>query len=101
MVQEWLTQNWHSAFDLSPQTWQRFQTKLRSILNEHALNARLSEFGADFYDLRALQVMEKKTMLSTIQTSRFDVHHQLKLCQLSLPKRIQRKLLSQLKKWNV
>lgn len=54
-IETWLTRRWHSAFQLSGATWERFREKTRSILNEHLLTARLEEMGTDIYDLRFLR----------------------------------------------
>lgn len=42
---EWLTTRWHSRFELNADTWEVFRTKVRNILNEALLTARLAEAG--------------------------------------------------------
>jgi hypothetical protein len=42
---EWLTERWHSRFDLNTNTWQLFKTKVAAILNESLLTAKLAELG--------------------------------------------------------
>lgn len=42
---EWLTERWHSRFDIEETTWDLFRTKVRNILNESLLTARLREIG--------------------------------------------------------
>ena len=42
---EWLTERWHSKFEINAQTWDLFRTKVRNILNESMLTARLGEIG--------------------------------------------------------
>lgn len=54
-LETWLTRHWHSAFELSGATWDRFREKVRSILNEHMLTGRLEGVGAVIYDLRFLR----------------------------------------------
>ncbi len=92
-LRQWLTKDWHSAFELCPETWQKFQTKLRSILNEHALSCRLASAGISCYDLRALQ----KLSSLNVSPATFDVKKQLQLCRPSFWKRVKRKIASKLK----
>jgi len=42
---EWLTQRWHSRFAIEAKTWELFRTKVRNILNEALLTAKLAESG--------------------------------------------------------
>lgn len=42
---EWLTERWHSKFEISRTTWDLFKTKSAAILNESFLTAKLSELG--------------------------------------------------------
>lgn len=42
---EWLTKRWHSKFEINSQTWGLFRTKVRNILNESLLTARLGDIG--------------------------------------------------------
>lgn len=42
---EWLTSRWHSRFQIAPATWDLFRTKVRNILNEALLTARLAKAG--------------------------------------------------------
>jgi hypothetical protein len=38
---EWLTQRWHSKFQIEEKTWELFRTKVRNILNESLLTPLL------------------------------------------------------------
>lgn len=60
-IEQWLTEKWHSAFDLSDATWDRFRDKARSIVNEHALTGRLRELGVPLYDLRFLRERRRES----------------------------------------
>nr|MBF0223156.1 hypothetical protein [Desulfobulbaceae bacterium] len=42
---EWLTERWHSKFEISQNTWDIFKTKSAAILNESLLTAKLAELG--------------------------------------------------------
>jgi len=42
---EWLTERWHSKFQINAGTWDLFRTKVRNILNESLLTARFAEIG--------------------------------------------------------
>ncbi len=42
---EWLTEHWHSRFDINANTWQLFKTKAAAIINESLLTAKLAELG--------------------------------------------------------
>lgn len=42
---EWLTKRWHSKFEINERTWVLFRTKVRNILNESLLTARLKRAG--------------------------------------------------------
>jgi hypothetical protein len=42
---EWLTQHWHSRFEISEQTWEVFRGKVLTILNEALLSAKFAESG--------------------------------------------------------
>jgi|GEM_PF-3060977 len=44
---EWLTQRWHSSFEIDAQTWELFKAKLRAIFNEALLSAKFVEQGYD------------------------------------------------------
>jgi hypothetical protein len=42
---EWLTKRWHSKFQIEEKAWDLFRIKVRNILNESLLTARLAEIG--------------------------------------------------------
>ncbi|MDD5759461.1 MAG: hypothetical protein PHI06_10300 [Desulfobulbaceae bacterium] len=42
---EWLTEKWHSRFEISQDTWQLFTTKAAAIFNEALLTAKFKELG--------------------------------------------------------
>ncbi len=42
---EWLTERWHSKFDINANTWELFKTKAAAIINESLLTAKLAELG--------------------------------------------------------
>jgi hypothetical protein len=42
---EWVTERWHSKFEISKHTWDLFRTKAAAIFNESLLTAKLSELG--------------------------------------------------------
>ncbi len=42
---EWLTERWHSKFQIEEKTWNLFRIKVRNILNESLLTARFAEIG--------------------------------------------------------
>jgi len=44
-IVEWLTERWHSRFDLSSETWELFKTKAAAIFNEALLTAKFKELG--------------------------------------------------------
>jgi hypothetical protein len=44
-IVEWLTQNWHSKIELSPDTWSLFRAKVKAIFNEALFSVRLRELG--------------------------------------------------------
>lgn len=44
---EWLTERWHSRFEINSQTWVFFKNKVAAILNEALLSARFREAGFD------------------------------------------------------
>jgi hypothetical protein len=44
---EWLTERWHSRFEINHQTWDLFKNKVAAILNEALLSARFIEAGFD------------------------------------------------------
>lgn len=58
--EQWLTQDWHSAFPLNPKNWERFRNKIHSILNEHALTGRCKEMQVPLYDLHFLKLFCQK-----------------------------------------
>ena len=45
MVLTWLTKEWHGKFDINETTWNLFRHKLRSLLNESLLTARITKLG--------------------------------------------------------
>jgi|WetSurMetagenome_2_1015567.scaffolds.fasta_scaffold00204_12 hypothetical protein len=45
MVVTWLTKEWHSKFDINEVTWALFRCKVRSLLNESLLTARIRNLG--------------------------------------------------------
>lgn len=42
---EWLTERWHSRFEIKQDTWQLFTTKAAAIFNEALLTAKFKELG--------------------------------------------------------
>lgn len=44
-IVEWLTERWHSRFDINPDTWELFKTKATAIFNEALLTAKFKELG--------------------------------------------------------
>jgi hypothetical protein len=72
---EWLTSNadgdkrldevWHSQFQLDEETFDRFKSKVKSILREHLLSARLQAHGARCYDLRAIRRASEMVILDS------------------------------------
>ncbi|MFW8601839.1 hypothetical protein ACOHYD_10210 [Desulfobacterota bacterium M19] len=42
---EWLTEKWHSRFEINPDTWEFFKTKAAAIFNESLLTAKFKELG--------------------------------------------------------
>lgn len=88
---QWLTRDWHRAFELSNDTWPLFLQKIRSILNEHALTARLQELEVPLYDLYFLQKIQKQHKnFDSIDPLQFS--QQKHLTQSSLPQRILKRL---------
>lgn len=45
LLVQWFTQRWHSKFDIGADSWALFVSKLRAILNEVLLSARLVRLG--------------------------------------------------------
>ena len=41
----WLTQGWHSKFEINEKSWIKFRNKIRAILNESLLTVRVIELG--------------------------------------------------------
>jgi len=64
LLLDWLTTNgrartgleraWHSRFPLAEETFELFKSKVKAILREHLLSARLRALGYGCYDLRAI-----------------------------------------------
>lgn len=96
---QWLTQDWHSAFPLTQESWPRFKDKIRSILNEHALTARLIESQVPLFDLFYLKkfLNLKKVVLlpESLQNNMLtlDVAQQKLIRQVGLPSRLLKKAL--------
>lgn len=44
-IVEWLTEKWHSRFEINHDTWELFKTKSTAIFNESLLTAKLRELG--------------------------------------------------------
>lgn len=44
-IVEWLTERWHSRFEVNEQTWSLFKTKAAAIFNEALLTAKFKELG--------------------------------------------------------
>ncbi len=44
-IVEWLTEKWHSRFEINQNTWEFFKTKAAAIFNESLLTARFKELG--------------------------------------------------------
>lgn len=42
---EWLTERWHSRFEINQNTWPLFKTKATAIFNESLLTAKFKELG--------------------------------------------------------
>ncbi|MGA1868908.1 MAG: hypothetical protein ACMUJM_10215 [bacterium] len=53
IIIKWLTEEWHSRFEINSETWSVFQAKLSTILNEALLSARFKKYG---YDLNSYGV---------------------------------------------
>jgi len=45
LIIQWLTEKWHSHYDITPETWELTKAKIMSILNEALLSARIKEAG--------------------------------------------------------
>ncbi len=94
-LEQWLTEDWHSAFTLSASKWQHFRNKIRSILNEHSLTGRWQEMAIPIYDLHFLKRFSDKEQISLQSLSsqnlapyRFDLTRQKTYCRPSFPKRV-------------
>jgi len=44
-IVEWLTERWHSRFEINQNTWELFKTKAAAIFNESLLTAKFRELG--------------------------------------------------------
>ncbi len=44
-IVEWLTEKWHSRFEINQNTWELFKTKAAAIFNESLLTAKFKELG--------------------------------------------------------
>lgn len=44
-IVEWLTERWHSRFEINQSTWNHFKTKAAAIFNEALLTAKFRELG--------------------------------------------------------
>lgn len=44
-IVEWLTERWHSRFEINQQTWELFKLKAAAIFNESLLTAKFRELG--------------------------------------------------------
>ena len=44
-IVEWLTEKWHSRFEINQNTWELFKTKATAIFNESLLTAKFRELG--------------------------------------------------------
>lgn len=44
-IVEWLTERWHSRFEINQDTWGLFKSKASAIFNESLLTAKFSELG--------------------------------------------------------
>jgi len=45
MITLWLTKEWHSSFKIEKNTWEFFRKKVKAMLNESLLTARIREAG--------------------------------------------------------
>lgn len=45
MVVKWLSEEWHSKLEIGDHSWQRFRRKVKAMLNESLLTARIREKG--------------------------------------------------------
>jgi glycosyltransferase involved in cell wall biosynthesis len=46
--------SWHSQFDLTDETFERFQSKVCAILREHLLSAKLQRLDIPYFDIRLI-----------------------------------------------
>ncbi|MBF0287150.1 MAG: hypothetical protein HQM14_04970 [SAR324 cluster bacterium] len=98
-LEQWLTRDWHSAFTLSDTTWERFYSKIRSILNEHALTGRWQAMAVPVYDLHFLKALGNKTKSTLselppekMEPYRHDLQLQKDYCAPSLAVRVVKKI---------
>ncbi len=45
MAIRWLTEEWHSKFEINEKNWDRFRGKLKAMLNESLLSAKIKQAG--------------------------------------------------------
>ena len=98
-LEQWLTRDWHSAFPLSPDTWEFFRNKIRSILNEHALTGRWQEMAIPIYDLHFLKNYSRQQGLTlldippqSLERYCFHLTRQKEYYRLSFPARVIHKI---------
>lgn len=97
-IVQWLTQDWHSAFEPDELSWGKFSEKVRSILNEHALTCRIRDLEAGILDLNFLSQFRKNSKQdlladeTTLLPYVMDPAEQVRTLRPSLIKRIVNKV---------